>query len=333
MITIGELVDRYFEGQAAKGAPSLGQMQRTWQRCQGLINYGRQPIAKAVADRLDGQKLIKWFARLQESLPVTVANEVAKILSAALHAAQKRGDLPQGPLPSALLPRYQSKPKTGAIPLAKIPDVLADLRLAALQKGATADETRRLRLPFQALALYLYTAARAEELRQVRLQDVVEIDGAPGLRLAKTKDGLPHFLALSPNALAIVQDILAAHPHKTFNAYLLQPTKAVQKPISAETIARAWRSVQAGNGLTGLTLHDLRRTAASALATAGEGVETVDQYLNHQKLSAVQRCYFQPQTARLLQIACRLEEIYKAPPAPQNVARCKSLVFGVTAAA
>lgn len=191
MITVQQIIDDYFTEQDKRGAVSTPRLRSVWLRCCGLVKYGRGSIGAAPAVRLDAQKLIKWFDALKAACAPTAADECRKILSAALHHAQRRGDLPLGVLPTAALTARHAAPRTGSIPLHLIPEVLTDLRDQASVTAAFADDTRRARLPVQALLLYIYTGARAEELRNIRLRDVVELDGVPCLQLHRTKTDYP----------------------------------------------------------------------------------------------------------------------------------------------
>ena len=307
MIHIGEIVSRYFETLEARKAPSLAQLSRSWGRYAGAVPYKRAHIEKAIVERLDSRELVRWFNRLAEVAPVSGRDEVRKVLSAALRLAAKEGRISlEASRVSTALTAHHSLPRTRQIPSALIPRLMCALELRAWSECETAEDTRRARLGSQACLLYIYTGARCEELRTAKLEDVTIEGELAYIRLARTKNGLPHYLPLCAEALKIIKEIVSTHPHKRAGEFLLQVRKE-RKPISRDAILWALGRACEEVGVERVSLHDLRRTSASVLASHGESVETVDRFLNHQKLNAVQRCYFQPNARLLCDIAARLE--------------------------
>ena len=307
MLHVSEIVERYFGALKERGAPSLTQLERSWRKYSGAVLYKRAHLEKAIVERLDSTLLVKWFNRLKEVAPVSAGDEVRKVLSAALRLAAKEGRIPlEASRVTSALTAYHSLPRTRQVPTSHLSRLMCALELRTLSEGESAEATRRARLGAQAVLLYIYTGARCEELRNARLEDVTLEGDLAYIKLPRTKNGLPHFLPLCAEALKIIKEIMRTHPHKRAGEYLLQ-IKKERKPISRDAIMWALARACEEVGVSGISLHDLRRTSASVLASHGESVETVDRFLNHQKLNAVQRCYYQPNARLLCDIAARLE--------------------------
>jgi integrase len=127
-----------------------------------------------------------------------------------------------------------------------------------------------------ALWLYLLTGMRKSELLTARWADI-DWDRRE-LRLGETKGGQPHYVPLSPAALAIVQAI----PRQDGNPYLLAGARAGQHLVN---VALAWGRIRKRAGIEDVRLHDLRRTAGSWLAQAGNDLHLVGSILGHRNLS------------------------------------------------
>ena len=108
---------------------------------------------------------------------------------------------------------------------------------------------------------------------------------------ARTKNGQPHLVALSPAVVKLVKRAIElADEGRERKSPLVIPSprnrvgqNTPPQPISPAALSHALRDVRVALGLTRLTPHDLRRTAASNLASERLGVSPflIGRLLNH----------------------------------------------------
>ncbi len=125
-----------------------------------------------------------------------------------------------------------------------------------------------------ALRLMLLTAQRGGEVLGMRWADVDLVGGWWSIPEERSKNGLPHRVPLSPPARAFLENQRAGSVESAWvfpNASGLGPRARIQKAIQ-----RARR--RAGIELRG---HDLRRTAASCMASMGIPRFVIARILNH----------------------------------------------------
>jgi integrase len=130
-----------------------------------------------------------------------------------------------------------------------------------------------------ALKLILILGQRSGEILSMEWSEV-DLDSAmweiPG---TKTKNGLPHRVPLSPLALKIIEDIDRS------GAFLF-PSRAGSSmredvPMKSDALALAVRRNRDIFKLDHFTPHDLRRTAASHIASMGISCLVISKILNH----------------------------------------------------
>jgi integrase len=151
---------------------------------------------------------------------------------------------------------------------------LSDAELAIVWKAASQTEW-----PFGPLfRLLILTAARREEIGALQWSeiqgDVIELKGA------RTKNGEPHIIPLFTTAVEIVESL----PHIGKSEYVFTTTGAT--PVSGWSKAKALLDEEAakindGTALPDWRLHDLRRTAASAMQRLGISLQVVEAILGH----------------------------------------------------
>jgi integrase len=93
-----------------------------------------------------------------------------------------------------------------------------------------------------------------------------------------TKNGREHVLPIDPEARAIINSCIRWNEH----AYLFP---AARKRKDTTTVFNGWSKAKAAFdkecGVTGWTLHDLRRTFATNLQRLGVRLEVTESLLNH----------------------------------------------------
>jgi integrase len=124
-----------------------------------------------------------------------------------------------------------------------------------------------------ALRLMLLTLARRGEVESAKWRDVNLITST--WTIPETKNGQPHVVPLSLQAIELLHGRRSAEPHRdalvfaTRSGALLSNWDSVTKRIHAKTGTSGWHR------------HDLRRTGATMLGEMGELPDIVEAALNH----------------------------------------------------
>ncbi|MCX8133646.1 MAG: site-specific integrase [Roseococcus sp.] len=190
--------------------------------------------------------------------------------------------------------------------------VLTREELAALLPAlAGGDPFRR------ALMFMLLTLCRRDEAAEARWRDV-DLDAAEW-RIAETKNGRPHRVPLSRQAVALLRAIGPGAPDARVFA-----TSGGGKLANWD---RATKRLMRETGTAGWTRHDLRRTGATLLGEMGVEPHVIEAALNHASvhspLAAVyNRARYGAEVGRALQmLADRLDGIAAGGAAVVPLAR------------
>ena len=119
--------------------------------------------------------------------------------------------------------------------------------------------------------LALLTGARRANVSAMRWAD---IDLAAGVwRIAKTKNGTPQTVTLSPEAVTVLQS------RKVGGGEFVFPGEGKTKHIVEPK--KAWATILKAAGIKNLRIHDLRRTLGSWQARTGASLPIIGKSLNH----------------------------------------------------
>jgi integrase len=147
--------------------------------------------------------------------------------------------------------------------------VLTDDELVAVWKAATD-----LSWPFgDVVRLLILTGQRRGEVAEMRWSEVDLARRVWILPAARSKNDAEHEIPLSPQALAIIEQL----PRQQ-NADLVFTTTG-HTPISG--FSNVKEKLDAKSGVSKWTVHDLRRTLATGLQRLGTRLEVTEAVLNH----------------------------------------------------
>ena len=206
-------------------------------------------------------------ARLGEALPYE-ANRRLALLRHMLNLARQWG----------MVDETLASPAT-AIPMHPERARERWLRADELPRLAEAIDQEQNTYIRSGLWLLLLTGMRKNEMLRAKWEHI-DWDRSE-LRLGETKGGRPHYVPLSPAAIAILQTI----PRQAGNPYILVGAKPGKH---LRNIDEAWGRIRARAGIEDVRVHDLRRTAGSWLAQAGNSLHLVGSILGHRNLSTTQ---------------------------------------------
>ena len=134
---------------------------------------------------------------------------------------------------------------------------------------ALSESTNEIMRDFFLLALL--TGARRANVSAMRWAD---IDLAAGVwRIAKTKNGTPQTVTLSPEAVTVLESRKAGGGAFVFPGE--GKTKHIVEP------KKAWATLLKAAGIENLRIHDLRRTLGSWQARTGASLPIIGKSLNH----------------------------------------------------
>ena len=145
---------------------------------------------------------------------------------------------------------------------------LAPDELARLGPAIADEKDPHIRAHF---LLMLYTCMRGGEVKRLQWSNIDFRRNEIALPI--TKSGRPLYLPMSPEVVALLQDL----PRKDGNPFVIcgrQPGKG------RDNLAKAWRRICDRAGIDGATMHDLRRTGASLMVQNGMSLALIGQVLN-----------------------------------------------------
>lgn len=157
----------------------------------------------------------------------------------------------------------------------------------------------------RALLFMLLTLARKEEVCTARWRDI-DLEAAEW-RIPVTKNGQPHRVPLSRQAVALLHSIGPGGPDA-----LLFATKGGGKLVNWD---RETKAIMGTTDTAGWTRHDLRRTGATMLGEMGNEPHVIEAALNHASIHSQLAAtynrsrYFPAVTVALQQLADRVDGI------------------------
>ncbi|MCD9146584.1 tyrosine-type recombinase/integrase [Pseudophaeobacter flagellatus] len=233
-LALGELFDRY----AREVSPS--KRGHRWEVIR-LEKFGRDPIAQIRLEDLSAKDFAKWRdKRLQEVAPASVIREM-QLMSSVLTVARRDWELISiNPLSDV---RKPAKPQ----PRDRLP---TPAEIEAMQFCAGEDLSKATARAFHAFKFAMECAMRAGEIAGLEW-DRVDLDRRVAL-LTHTKNGRPREVPLSTRAVELIRALPELDP--VFG-------------LSSRQLDVLFRKLRDRAGVKGLTFHDSRHAAITALST------------------------------------------------------------------
>ncbi len=164
--------------------------------------------------------------------------------------------------------------------------------------------------------LRLVTAQRGGEVASMTWEDLDLATGWWTIPAERSKNGLSHRVFLSPQALAVLEDVREQENGSPW----LFPSPKPGRHI--EQLAQATKHIRERAGVE-FVPHDLRRTAASCMTSMGIPRLTVKKILNHVETDVTatydRHSYDQEKRQALEAWGARLNEIVYGEVAPPNI--------------
>ena len=259
--TVAQLVDEYIEKWAIP-------RKRSWKEDKRLLEHdvipplGRKKAAEVT--RRDIRLLLD--AIIERGAPIT-ANRVLAVVRKMFRFAVSRDIVPNNPCEAIEAPAKESSRER----------VLSKDELKTLWERMASDELKMSEAVRMALRVMLVTGQRKGEVIGARWNEIDTRTGWWTIPPEKSKNGLPHRVPLSPLALMLLKQIRELSGDSDY----LFPSPRGNKPIRDDAVSKAVRRDETALGVDHFTPHDLRRTAASQMASVGISRLVISKILNH----------------------------------------------------
>jgi integrase len=149
--------------------------------------------------------------------------------------------------------------------------VITDAELAAIWRACRDDDYGRI------IRLLMLTGQRRDEVGAMDRREIDEAGKLWTIPKARTKNGLPHDVPLSDQALALLAEV----PHRENRTLLYGDGEGGFQGWSKAKVALDKRIAKSGVKVRPWRVHDLRRTVATRLGDLGTLPHVVEAILNH----------------------------------------------------
>jgi integrase len=257
--SFGEMAGRYVEQYAKKHNKSWRQAERLVER-YATKRWRDLPAASITRTDVRGV--------LAELKPI-LANQTLAAISAVFSWGKRNELVEQNPCQG--IERNPTQSRERILAESEIPqvwDALDDL----------ADP-----ITASVLKTILLTGQRPGEVCGMRFEHIKdgtwwEMPGAPSDVWPGTKNGKPHRVALSAPVRALI-DALVDDDERAKTGYVFE--YETDRPVQRARLDKPMQDVITKLGIEPVKPHDLRRTAASVIASLGFGRQAIDRVLNH----------------------------------------------------
>lgn len=234
-------------------------------RCRSRMDRFLAPHLDTPVPKLTRRDVREMHEAASKTAPFE-ANRTVALLRAAINQALADGtwnasDLVHGENPALRIELNQEKTRKEWIRPDEIPAVIAAI---------DTEEDPFIRAFFR---MALFTGARRGELLGLRWDDV-DLAGKT-IIFRDTKNKTDHTVPLAPEAVELLKSL----PKLAGNPYVFCGRKEHQPLVNPD---KPWKRITEAAGITRrVTIHDLRRTVGSLLASSGWSTQQIGKLLNH----------------------------------------------------
>ena len=258
-ITVAGLVDEFMEKWSRP-------RKTTWKEDLRCLRKDVIPaIGRKKAKDVTRRDIVLILDTVMARNSPAMGNKMLNVLSKMFSFAVTRGILNGSPVTSIPLPgKIRSRER-----------VLDEKEIKIFWKKLyTAEMTQLNRL---ALKLLLVTVQRRGETISAKWSDFNLETGWWTIPGKSTKNGLPHRIPITPLAKQVIGEIKALSGASLY----LFPSSRSGENLAPRGITRALRKAQTHFKLPWFTIHDLRRSGASHMASDGVQRLSIQKLLNH----------------------------------------------------
>lgn len=259
--TVNDLADEYIEKWAKP-------RKRSWQEDRRLLKANVRPAIghKKAADVRRRDIIEILDAIVDRGAPIS-ANRTLAVVRKMFRFGLTRDLVPHNPCEAVQAPARENQ-RDRVLNAVEIKTIWKKL------EGGDLDMTPAVGLCLQ---LMLATAQRRREVVTAKWADIDLSAGWWVVPETVAKNKLPHRVPLSALSIRLLK---AAKMEAGSSSYVF-PNPSDTAPIRDDAISKAVRRNEAKFKVPHFTPHDLRRTAASQMASAGTSRLTISKILNH----------------------------------------------------
>jgi integrase len=296
-LTVKELADLYIEQYAQK-------QKRTWKNDRSLIDTYIAPQLGGIRvpdlTRAQVRDMLRPIAESTSHQANRCLEVIRRMFSWGI--AEDKIDIAANPAGGIGKIQAESK-RTRTLREDEFPSLWAALE----------QEGKHLRA---AVMLLLLTGQREMEVLHM---STTELDGTWWtIPAARSKNGIPHRVPLVPTARRIIAELTQDRPKGGFIF-----SRDGSSALTRNAIAKYWPGVLERAKIEGLRFHDLRRTAATQMASAGIDRLVISKILNHadSKVTATYEryAYDREKAEALGKWEAQLLRLMGQPAGPSNV--------------
>jgi integrase len=285
--TLGDLIDRYIRDVLpTKGTQKSNQKsQLIWWKEQ-IGDYTLADVTPALLGECRDLLLNSSTHYKVKRSPATTNRYLAALAHALSVAVQEWGWLDDSPMRKI---RKPTEPR-GRVRF------LSDDERERLLKACEESDSPYL---YTVVVLALSTGARKSEIMNLKWKDV-DLN-RNRITLEETKNHERRILPLAGHALQLVKDMASV---RRIDTHLLFSSSAPDRPAD---VRYHWNTALRKAGIENFRFHDLRHTAASALAMNGASLAEIADVLGHKTLQMVKR-YAHLSEAHTARVVARMNE-------------------------
>jgi integrase len=310
--TVEDVFDQFAErGEKSRGKgklreSTLTEYKRLLKVKGGFIDtFGRRKATEFAA--VGGRELMRFLDRVETERGAVTADRVLAAASAVFSFAKRRHLVPSNPC-TGMNRRADASEKDRYL----TDDELGRF-FAAVAAMPSAESLKA------ALGLILVTAQRPGEVRTMRWEDIDEANRVWTIPGHVAKNRRPHRVPLSALALQVIAEAKAVAVSDVYVFATRTDEAPSAKALNTMLYRAATAEVLEKHTIAPFTPHDLRRTAATAMAALGVTRFVQDRILNHADvgIAAVydRHAYDAEKREALDRWGARLQEL-TATPAP-----------------
>ena len=302
--TVAVLVENYTENWAKP-------RKRSWREDERILRKDVLPKWRnRKAHTIRRRDVIALLDRIVDRGAPITANRTLEVVRRMFNFAIERDILNVSPCSRVRAPGKEQQRER----------ILSEDEIATFwRKLDTSDMSNKLRI---ALRFQLATAQRRGEAASARWSDVDRKSGWWTIPQERSKNSLSHPVPISK----IAADLLDELSEISSNSDFLFPSPTTNSHITESSLSRALHRNRKHFGLARFTPHDLRRTAASAMASIGVSRVVIGKILNHSDRSVTaiydRHSYDREKRDALRHWSQELERIVARQPKPS--AQCQS---------
>jgi integrase len=252
-LSLKSMIDEYLlHKRGAVGARQFTEVQRY------LAGPYLKPLHAMPVDAVTRRDIAARLVAITREHSSTVASRTRAALSAFFVWAMQSGIAEANPVIGTLTPKEGAARER----------VLSDAELASIWK-ACDDGSEYGKI----VRLLILLGARRQEIGGIAHSEIDFERGVWTLPAGRSKNGRAHTLPLMPMALAIVRQV----PHMVSRDQLFG-----ERAAGFTSWARNKPALDKRSGVTGWTVHDIRRSVATRMADLGIAPHIIETILNHQ---------------------------------------------------